>query len=67
MIDYTLRCDCNWERSEGTLAAAKRLAKNHFNNPAECSGKEVYIDQYDSEGGDMGGGELTGKYWIVKR
>jgi hypothetical protein len=67
MKDYTVSHPCGLEETCSTLKGARLLARNHktmcrFDDPdSDC----VAIDEYDSEGGDFGNGELTGKYWKV--
>lgn len=69
MKDYTISHPCGLEQRFSTLKQARKEAALHKKNckvrHEGLTGARVIIDEYDSEGGDMGGGELTGKYWRV--
>ncbi len=60
--DYTWRCDCEAEATEQFLVNANRSARYHLENECELADPEVFIDQYDLEAG-----ELSDKYWKIKR
>lgn len=66
--DYTWRCDCDKEGEAKTLAEARRQAGNHLKHHFDKVPRwHVLIDEYDSEAGDFGNGELTGRYWQLTK
>ncbi len=66
MKDYTVSHPCGLEESFDNVFEAKKFARDHSKEckiDASVPNQQIVIDEYDDEGGDMGGGELTGKYW----
>lgn len=75
-MDYTITHPCGLDEKYASKQGALKEALKHWDacghrmpsSITKDGAKDwVAVDEYDTEGGDMGGGEMTGRYWKVGR